>query len=517
MGKYVSDDIITNMKEYRDKKLQENFAGFKGDKEDDVVAKMKSFLRPVKYKGEIYYKYDSKHYETDEMFLKRIIREDPRTRTTRQVNEVYERLKIDLIEQENGQSFPIVFENGYLEKGKFNFTDDLPFSPHYIDRRYNPACKCVPEVDEYLEHIAQGDKGYREYILEMLGYLFNTDLDFKEQKGKVFFIVGDGGSGKGTLLKIISLLLGSQNVSNVSIHEFEDARRTPVMVGKLANLGDDIEDKAIDAPTMKMIKNMATADTVNMRKLYKESESTIISATGVYTSNHILRSFEKGESFKRRVVWLPLNKKLADKSKEFHKKLRSKEAIDYLTMLAIQALNKLYEKEMFSESKTIREFNKAYHESNNTAVAYLKDLNYYDILGFTLKDVYQDYMRWCWDNSLPEMPINQVSQEIKRMFDVDLKAFKISADGAYKGKLVRSKSIRNREERKTYKLFAKNSDKELWTCATDAVVKEEKRRSEIDGKYYVSLLNGENPNDEPIEEVKPPFSNKEESGLSNYR
>lgn len=501
------DDVLQNLSEYRQQKYQESMNGYETDKEDDVVARMKAMLQPVKYKGEIYYKHQGSNYKADEMLLKRIIREDPRTRSIKQVDEVYKRLMIDLVEQERGQAFPIVFTNGYLEDGQFTFTDDLPFSPHFINRRYNPAAKPVKAVDEYLDHIAQGDEGYRKYIIEMLGYIFNTNLDFKERKGKVFFIVGDGGSGKGTLLKLISMLLGAENVSNVSIHEFEDGRRTTIMIGKLANLGDDIEDQPINAPVMKTIKNMATADTVNIRKLYKESESTIISATGVYTSNHILRSFEKGESFKRRVVWLPLTKKLQNKSSEFHKDLRSEEALDYLTMLAIQSLNKLYETELFSESKTIYEFNKAYHEANNTAVAYLQELNYYDILGFTLKEIYQDYMRWCWDNSLADMPIQQVSQEIKRMFDVDLRGFMINVNGEYKGNLVRSKSIRDREERKTYRMFVKNSDLELWTCGTPSVWEESNRRSQLDIK----------PDVEPLEEVKAPFIENSDKGLPNYR
>lgn len=501
------DDVLQNLSEYREQKYQESMNGYETDKEDDVVARMKAMLQPVKYKGEIYYKHQGSNYKADEMLLKRIIREDPRTRSIKQVDEVYKRLMIDLVEQERGQAFPIVFTNGYLEDGQFTFTDDLPFSPHFINRRYNPAAKPVKAVDEYLDHVAQGDEGYRKYIIEMLGYIFNTNLDFKERKGKVFFIVGDGGSGKGTLLKLISMLLGAENVSNVSIHEFEDGRRTTIMIGKLANLGDDIEDQPINAPVMKTIKNMATADTVNIRKLYKESESNIISATGVYTSNHILRSFEKGESFKRRVVWLPLTKKLQNKSSKFHKDLRSEEALDYLTMLAIQSLNKLYETELFSESKTIYEFNKAYHEANNKAVAYLQELNYYDILGFTLKEIYQDYMRWCWDNSLADMPIQQVSQEIKRMFDVDLKGFKVNVNGEYKGNLVRSKAIRDREERKTYRMFVKNSDLELWTCGTPSVWEESNRRSKLDIE----------PNVEPSNEVKAPFVEDDEKGMPNYR
>lgn len=493
--------------EYREQKKQESMNGYETDKEDDVVARMKAMLQPVKYKGEIYYKYQGTNYKADEMLLKRIIREDPRTRTIKQVDEVYKRLMIDLIEQERGQSFPIVFENGYLEDGQFIFTDDLPFSPHFINRRYNPSAKPVKAVDEYLDHISQGDEGYRKYIIEMLGYIFNTNLGFKERKGKVFFIVGDGGSGKGTLLKLISMLLGAENVSNVSIHEFEDGRRTTIMIGKLANLGDDIEDQPINAPVMKTLKNMATADTVNIRKLYKESESTIISATGVYTSNHILRSFEKGESFKRRVVWLPLTKKLQNKSSQFHKDLRSKEALDYLTALAIESLNKLYETELFSESETIHEFNKGYHEANNTAVAYLKELNYYDILGFTLKEIYQDYMRWCWDNSLAEMPIAQLSQEVKRIFDVELRGFKINVNGEYKGNLVRSRSIRDREERKTYRMFVKNSDLELWTHGTRAVWEESNRRSKLDIE----------PNVEPSVEVASPLTDEEITGIPDYR
>lgn len=501
------DDVLQNLSEHRQQKQQESMNGYETDKEDDVVARMKAMLQPVKYKGEIYYKYQGSNYKADEMLLKRIIREDPRTRTIKQVDEVYKRLMIDLIEQERGQAFPIVFKNGYLEDGHFEFTDDLPFSPHYINRRYNPSAKPVKAVDEYLDHISQGDEGYRKYIIEMLGYIFNTSLDFKERKGKVFFIVGDGGSGKGTLLKLISMLLGAENVSNVSIHEFEDGRRTTIMIGKLANLGDDIEDQPINAPVMKTLKNMATADTVNIRKLYKESESTIISATGVYTSNHILRSFEKGESFKRRVVWLPLTKKLQNKSSQFHKDLRSKEALDYLTALAIESLNKLYETELFSESETIHEFNKGYHEANNTAVAYLKELNYYDILGFTLKEIYQDYMRWCWDNSLAEMPIAQLSQEVKRIFDVELRGFKINVNGEYKGNLVRSRSIRDREERKTYRMFVKNSDLELWTHGTRAVWEESNRRSKLDIE----------PNVEPSVEVASPLTDEEITGIPDYR
>ncbi|WP_432740773.1 hypothetical protein AAA450_09190 [Staphylococcus equorum] len=98
------DDVLQNLSEYRQQKQQESMNGYETDKEDDVVARMKVMLQPVKYKGEIYYKYQGGNYKADEMLLKRIIREDPRTRTIKQVDEVYKRLMIDLIEQERGQA-----------------------------------------------------------------------------------------------------------------------------------------------------------------------------------------------------------------------------------------------------------------------------------------------------------------------------------------------------------------------------------------------------------------------------
>ena len=46
-----------------------------------------------------------------------------------------------------------------------------------------------------------------------------------------------------------------------------------------------------------------------MRQLYKQSEDVELTCTLIFTSNHILKSFEKGESYKRRVVWLPMYSK----------------------------------------------------------------------------------------------------------------------------------------------------------------------------------------------------------------
>lgn len=105
------------------------------------------------------------------------------------------------------------------------------------------------------------------------------------------------------------------------------------------------------------------------------------------------------------------------------------------------------------------------------------------------------------------MPIAQLSQEVKRVFDVDLKGFMVNVNGEYKGNLVRSRSIRDREERKTYRMFVKNSDLELWTHGTRAVWEESNRRSKLDIE----------PNAKPSDEVFPPFADEEKEGIPDYR
>ena len=103
-------------------------------------------------------------------------------------------------------------------------------------------------------------------------------------------------------LQIIKKILNTKNVTGLSIKEMTDERYMSSMKGKLANLGDDIQDGVIDDKMMKVLKNISTCDFVATRELYESSESISFTNSLIFTSNHMIKSFEKGDSWKRRVM-----------------------------------------------------------------------------------------------------------------------------------------------------------------------------------------------------------------------
>ena len=61
-----------------------------------------------------------------------------------------------------------------------------------------------------------------------------------------------GGNGKGTLLTIIRKILDDDNCSSLDLFDLKDDRKVNSLVGKLANLGDDVSaKKAMDDETTK--------------------------------------------------------------------------------------------------------------------------------------------------------------------------------------------------------------------------------------------------------------------------
>ena len=75
-------------------------------------------------------------------------------------------------------------------------------------------------------------------ILEEMASCLSFDIDLQ----KFFPHIGGGSNGKSILFKIIEALLGSENVSNISIHELQNSRFSASRLdGKRANLYADIE------------------------------------------------------------------------------------------------------------------------------------------------------------------------------------------------------------------------------------------------------------------------------------
>lgn len=399
------------------------------DDEPAVADFIMSKYKVVKYFGSLYFLHEGR-YSNDEDILMRTIFNEVGPKKTRYVKEVYEQLKLRVPLIADSKQFDIKLRNGILRDGDFIEIDFQEFTPYHIDIPYNPNAEPVKVVDEYLDHLTKRDPDYRKLILEIIAHTLIVNKEFKRLLGKFFIFVGDGGNGKGTLLSIIRTILGAKNCTGLSIKDMTDERYFVTMNGRLANLGDDIEDKPLDNVQIKIIKNISTCDFVATRELFKQSKEVELTTSLIFTSNHILKSFEKGESLKRRILWLPIYSKPSKKDSKFISKLTSEAALEYWLKLILEAYFRLHEKETFTECQLVKDFNADYHLENNTVLQYLEDYEKDFFLGKRSPEAFEHYETWCIENGLSVQSSKLFRQTLYDVFNIEIGHKKINGKTA---------------------------------------------------------------------------------------
>ncbi|EAC8028941.1 DNA primase [Listeria monocytogenes] len=392
----------------------------------DLIMKEK---RIVKYSKQLFY-FDGNEYISDDDQLKRLVFNYCNGQKTRYVDEVINQMHYRAKLVPDDDVFDIKLKNGILRDGKFIEVDYTDFTPYSINAKYDPDTEVVQIVDEYLNHLTDSDEDYKKFVLEMMGYCFVVDKEIKRMIGRFFILVGGGGNGKGTLLSIIRSILNQKNCTGLSIKNMTDERYFNVLQGRLANLGDDIQDEPINNEQMKVLKNISTCDFVEMRKLYGNAKSVEMTPTLIFTSNHIIKSFEKGDSYKRRVTWMPMFTKVIKKDKRFISNITNEKALQYWTKLVVEAYFRIYENEDFTKTSKVEEFNARYHEDNDSTLEFVHDLDILDVEGKRSPAVYEHYEEWAEENGLNVQSRRALNTTIKSVLDLETKPVKINGKTA---------------------------------------------------------------------------------------
>lgn len=392
----------------------------KANGEPEVAETILNKYKFVSFGGKLFWLLQNGEYTSGYEQLTRFIFDEIGLVKTRYIDEVIKQLERRAPLIDPNKVFDIKLQNGILRDGNFIEIESHEFTPYSISLPYFPNAETVETVDSYLNHLTNNDFDYRQRLLETLAHTLIVNKDFKRLLAKFFIFVGDGGNGKGTLLLIIRKILGYKNCSALSIKNMVDEKYFTTMQGKLVNLGDDVQDEAINREQMKVLKNISTCDYVASRNLFEQSKDVELTISLIFTSNHVLKSFEKGESYKRRVVWMPMYGKPTKKDRHFIDKLSTPEALNYWIKLIVDAYIRLYKNQQFTESEIITKFNDKYHRDNNTALEYLMDYTPQDFIGIRSPEAYDNYEKWADENGVSVQSRKLFVQSIKDVFGLEL-------------------------------------------------------------------------------------------------
>ena len=331
----------------------------------------------VFYAAEQHYSYGSGVYmEMAEMEAQHLCQQKMLVRETK-MNQIVDaekqwRLRVRKdIKDLNANPFIINLRNGLYNVLEDTLTEHTPeyYSTVQLSVSYDPKADC-PLFKKFLSDSMDGDMAQVALLQEMLGY-FLIPVNSAQ---KCFVIVGAAGAGKSVLLRVLNeLLLGKENVSNVSWQSLNERFKTAELFGKLANIFADLPTKNIDDNGI--FKALVGEDFLTVEKKNKNPFSFQSTARLLFSCNSIPKNYgDRSEGFYRRLIIIRFSHTVpkAQRDPNLLEKFRSE--ADGIFMFALEGLKRLMNNDYrFSETEVNELELQQYREESDSVLSFVKE------------------------------------------------------------------------------------------------------------------------------------------------
>jgi len=340
-----------------------------------ILAEFLAEEQQVFYAAEQHYIYEGGVYrEMTEMQAQKLTRDKMIPRETRmaQITDAEKQWRLLIqrsIHELNANPYIINLKNGL-----YNVLEDTlsPHTPDYystvqLSVNYNPGAEC-PRFLRYLDEVVEADQV--PLIQEMMGYF----LVPVTRAQKCFVIVGEGGAGKSQLLLVLNdILLGKQNVSNVSWQALNERFKTAELFGKLANIFADLPTKNIDDNGI--FKALVGEDFLTVEKKNKNPFSFQSTARLLFSCNNIPKNYgDRSEGFYRRLIIIRFDHAVPEDKKDPDLLDKLRMEADGIFLFALEGLKRLMRNRYrFSETQANREELQQYREDSDSVLSFVKD------------------------------------------------------------------------------------------------------------------------------------------------
>jgi len=293
-------------------------------------------------------------------------------------------------------TYLIPLKNGVYD---MNSKKLLPHSHQYLFKyqfpiTYNPQATC-PKTEDFLDTILTSTQ--RLAIEEWIGYYFYRLYMFK----KAIIFVGQGDTGKTTLLEVIGHLLGTDNISSISLQKMtSDKFSAAHLYEKHGNLVDELSAKDIsDTGNFKIATGGGS-----ITGEYKFGNQFTFKNFSKFTfaCNKIpdVADFDDEAYFNR---WLVIRFEgvIEKKIPNFIATLTTEEERSGLFNLAMRGLDRLLVNKVFSHSKTAMDTKREMMRSGSSIAQFTaKGIEQTTDNEVTKEDMYEAYTRFCGNEGM---------------------------------------------------------------------------------------------------------------------
>lgn len=264
---------------------------------------------------------------------------------------------------------------------------------------------------EWLGQVLGDDPEMHRHMWEVIGYLLMTGNPLQ----KIFLLYGEGGNGKGTMLRVIRTLLGRSNYSSISMHQLVDDRfATSGLYGKTANISGDLSSRFLSDP--QILKEITGGDSINASRKFGHSFEFVPYAVPIFASNEFFRTSDNSIGWRRRWEVIDFVQKV-DSGGPFDEQLLFDDAAGIFNY-AMEGLRRVMERGKFAPPTAAREATTRLHDAADPLVLWLDE----DEAVFTgpehmspTADVYRKYSAWCKRNGYSPLASGPFGLRLKQM------------------------------------------------------------------------------------------------------
>lgn len=384
----------------------------------DIIARRLLQENEIRVFEDTLYIYENGVYRRNEKSINRKIIEIYPKATTRMQKEVKSYLLTMAPEVQLKYENLINFKNGLYD---LNNNALIPHSPYYftinqINANINWDLVRIGAVDRFLDKISCENIGRKKAILQMIGYSMTSSVEMQ----KAFVLYGKtAGNGKSTLLEIIERLIGSENVSHVTLQDFVSNRFSVSEIkGKLVNMVSEMTKEFLKDSSV--FKQIVTGDTTTVEEKFKDRHTIKPYAKHIFTANELPKVADTSNGYFRRLFIIPFEAVFTDLEKiNFNfKELITEQALDYLAAIALQEYIIARREHAFINEEESKNIIETYKMESNTVIAYLYDKDRMRCLlrsGRVRKrnEVFADYINYCKDSGYIHKGRNKFYEEVE--------------------------------------------------------------------------------------------------------
>lgn len=260
------------------------------------------------------------------------------------------------------------------------------------------------EADAFLDGIADGDADVVAALKEVMGACMCSKRVLSQSPmliGRAGGASGKASNGKSTYLNWLRQILGTENVSSLDIATLGQRFQAGRVVGKLANLGDDIPDGFLKGDELSMFKKLVTGDAIYTDVKNGDGYEFRPTASMVFSMNAVPRLSDTTDGIFRRLAFIPFRNRFAPGLPGYDPNMAAKlakpEVLKRGAALGLLALGELIERggltpipDMVAEIEEVK-------QDNDSVTRWLFEecVTVADVDKRPTATVFNEYFDWC--------------------------------------------------------------------------------------------------------------------------